>query len=273
MFTTLPDNISETLLMKLFDALPELEKEIMPNGFSNSGLIHVFHPATEQQYKEHCELEVRLNTLFKKKKEKSEPLETFEEFIKGIHDSPVEEVYEMVSIYGDCLWDIFSNNHTVYNEKLESYHLGSFRGSAGFIADVIDKMNLVPEKTFDYMDFYMGSIWAEQRVDLVPVYEFIFKKLKDKILDWEYSFPRLGLISFNNDKNETTDMKDYDPATSLKKEFENENKKSEIKKLQNDLDNAYNEEFENAKYEKPSQVVRAYYSVYGYWPKGHPLAE
>jgi len=271
MFIPLSEDSSEKLLIELFKELPDLQNEIMPNGFSNSRFIHVFHPTPQQQYKEYRQMEMNFETLFKKKNEKREPVKTFEEFILTITDTEVEELYEIVSIYGDCIWDIFSNNHTVYNENLASYDIGSFRGSGSFIADVIEKINLVPGRSFDYMDFYMGSFIAEQRTNLVPVYEFIFKKLKAKKIDWEYSFPRIGLIDFNTSNDENTDMKDYDPASSLKKELENE--KKEVKKWQEHLDDCYNEEFEKARYSKPAQVVTAYYSVYGHWPNGHPLAE
>jgi len=272
MFTPLPDDSLESLFIELFKAIPELTNEVMPMGFANSELIQVFHPTAEQRYKEYCEMEIRFETLFKKK-EKREPLKTFEEFVLTIEDTNVDELYEIVSIYGDCLWDIFSNNHTVYNENLESYDIGSFRGSGGFLADVIDKINLVPDRSFDYLDFYMGSFIAETRANLMPVYEFIFRKLKAKKIDWEYSFPRMGLINFNNDNNDKTEMKDYNPTTSVQKELEREKKNNEMKKFQQQLDDAYNEEYEQARYSKPAKVVAAYYSVYGHWPNGHPLAE
>lgn len=272
MFTPLPDELLEPLFFELFGVIPELKKEVMPDGFSNSELVHIFHPTAGQQYKEYCQIHENFETLFNKKR-KSEPLKTFEEFVLTIEDSNVEELYEIVHIYGDCLWDIFSNNHTVYNENYESYDIGSFRGSGRFLANVIDKMNLVPGRSFDYMDFYMGSFVAESRANLVPVYEFIFRILKAKNLDWEYYFPRTGIISFNRDENEKDDMTNYDPATALKKELERQKQKNELEELKQKLDNAYHEEFEKARYKKPPQEVIAYFSVYGHWPKGHPLSE
>ena len=152
MFAQLPDDIMESLIIELFQAIPEMKDKVIPQGFSNSDLVHIFHPTEEQRYKEYCEMHVRFKTLFKKK-EAPESLKTFEEFILTIEETKVEELYEIVSIYGNCLWDIFSNNHTVYNENSESYDIGSFRGSGRFLADVIDKINLVPGKSFDYIDF------------------------------------------------------------------------------------------------------------------------
>ena len=85
---------------------------------------------------------------------KGEPLKSFNEFILGIEDSEIDKLYKAVSIYGDCIWDIFSNNHTVYNKYLESYDLGSFRGSGSFIDDGIDKIKLIPERHFNYGFLY-----------------------------------------------------------------------------------------------------------------------
>jgi hypothetical protein len=80
----------------------------------------------------------------------------------------------------------------VFNENAESYDLGSWRGSEGFIADVINKLQLVPGKFFDYMVFVWAAFSGVKEPTLHPVYEFIFKKLKVKHFDWEYLFPRMG---------------------------------------------------------------------------------
>lgn len=208
-----------------------------------------------------------------KKGPTDKPILSFEEFIKDIKADPVDEQYEIVSIVGDCIWNLFSNNHTVYNADGESYHLGSWRGSGGFIADVINSLRLVPGKSFDYMDFYMGSFLAKERADLTPVYEFIFEKLKTKNLDWEYSFPRMGLVSFNMEDNEKDTPENYNAEEAVKKQIEKEEQQNEINKLQERFDEIYKADYEEARYKKLSSEVMAYYNVYGYYPKGHPLAE
>ena len=124
----------------------------------------------------------------------------------------------------------------MFNENGESYDLGSWRGSGGFIADVINELQLVPDKSFDYMDFYMGGIFRHERADLTPVYEFIFKKLKAKNLDWEYSFPRMGLISFNKDEDAKDDIENYNPEEAVKKQLEKEHQQNETEKLQQQFD-------------------------------------
>ncbi|MCW3108044.1 MAG: hypothetical protein JWQ09_2550 [Segetibacter sp.] len=112
------------------------------------------------------------------------------------------------------------------------------------------------------MDFYMGGIFRHERADLTPVYEFIFKKLSAKNLDWEYSFPRMGLISFSKDEDEKDDIANYNPEEAVKKQLEKEQQQNDTEKLQQQFDDLYKSEYEEARYKKPSAEVMAYYNVY-----------
>ena len=274
-YKELPEDVCEALLVELFQSIPELLQTVAQDGFSNSPLALVFHPTPERLYKEYCQMSENFARLqrVRKKQEDRTPVESFEEFVKDLKSEPVEEHYEMVSIFGDCIWNIFSNNHTVFNENAESYDIGSWRGSGGFIADVINKLQLVSDQSFDYMDFYMGGILSHERADLTPVYEFIFKKLSAKNLDWEYSFPRMGLISFRKDEDEKDDIANYNPEEAVKKQLEKEQQQNEIEKLQQQFEDIYNSEYEEARSKKPSPEVMAYYNVYHRYPQGHPLGE
>ena len=240
-YTELPDEICEALLIELFQSIPELLQTVAPNGFSNSPHIFIYHPTPEQQYKEYRQSQPNFISLQRRLKKGTEarPTKSFEEFIKEIKSTPVDEQYEMVSIFGDCIWNIFSNNHTVFNEHCKSYDLGSWRSTGHFIADVINKLQLVPNKTFHYMDFYMGNVFASERADLTSVYEFIFKKLKAKKLDWEYSFPRMSLINFNKEDDEANDLENYNPSEALKKQKEVQQKQDEVNRLIPIIEDSY----------------------------------
>lgn len=52
-----------------------------------------------------------------------------------------DEERVIVELIGQALWDVFSNNHTVIDADGTAYDLGSFRASAGFIADSIKQQN------------------------------------------------------------------------------------------------------------------------------------
>lgn len=274
-YKELPEDVCESLLIELFQTIPELLQKIAPSGFTNSPLVLIFHPTPEQQYKEYRRMNENLAALQEASRKQTvyNPFLSFEEFIKDARTEPVDEQYEIVSIVGDCIWNIFSNNHTVFNEDSESYDLGSWRGSGHYIADVINSLQLVHGKSFEYMDFYMGNFFAQERADLTPVYEFIFEKLKAKNLDWEYSFPRMGLVSFSNDDIEKDIPEKYNAEEAVKKQIEKEEQQNEINKLQEKFDESYKAEYEEARCKKPSPEVMAYYNIYHHYPKGHPLAE
>ncbi len=139
----MPDEICKTLLIELFQSIPELLQQVAPNGFSLSELVQVYHPLPKQQYKEYRHFQLQLISLQKRLKKlvTAEPTKSYEAFLHDLETTPADEQFEMVSIFGSCLWNIFSNNHTVFNQNGEAYDLGSWRGAGGSIADVINKLN------------------------------------------------------------------------------------------------------------------------------------
>ena len=162
-----------------------------------------------------------------------EPPPTLADFVDDPEEAiaPDEEISRLV---GMCLWDIFSDSHDVLDEGGREISLGSFRASAGFLADRLNEQvktgqvqgpaidaatradevqkamrAAMPEMNndllfqimkeqqtgpYDYMDFYLGTQSIAHRADLGPVYRMIFTRLKALDLDWKYTFPRLHLI-------------------------------------------------------------------------------
>ena len=98
----------------------------------------------------------------------------------------------MRELVGQCIWDVFSDSHEVVSLDRRVLKLGSFRGSGGFLADILNRQT--GDGHYDFMDFYMGTIWIAQRPDLTPVYRMIFRRLKRHGLDWIYHFPRLHAV-------------------------------------------------------------------------------
>ncbi|HKI46094.1 MAG TPA: hypothetical protein VKA08_12250 [Balneolales bacterium] len=274
-YTPLPYEISKQLLISLLQSIPELLQDVAQEGFAHSELVKVYHPTPEQQYREYRFIQLRTIQLQRsmKKKVVVEPTKSFDEFLQEIKAEPIREQYEIASIFGNCIWDIFSNNHTVFNRQFESYDLGSARGSGGFVADVINELSLIPDYTFDYIDFYMGHSIGKNRSDLTGVYAFIFQKLKDRNLGWEYSFPRIGIINLQKGEEKTVDPAKYDPDHAMKEQLKNTEKENEVNRLHDELDRIYEKECEKARYEKPDQEVMAYFKIYHHWPPGHPLSE
>ena len=97
----------------------------------------------------------------------------------------------------------------------------------------------------------MGSFWVSDRADLTPVYEMIFRRLKDDLLDWRYRFPAPHLIEFPTDRPDR--RRSY-----------------ELEKLRAELEQARRETLEDLKLEPVPAIVLAYRNVFGVFPHGWP---
>jgi len=182
---------------------------------------------------------------------------------------------EFLYILGLSIYDIFSNNHEVIGYDNKIYDFGSFRGSGQFIADFFNDNFPDNSEKYDYMDFYMGTIWIKGRGNLTLFYEYIFQKLKDLNCDWKYSFPRMQLIDLKKifETSIEDNLEDYKPEKALQEQLELTENDKQTKKFQEELEKIYNDEYEEAKYKPISQVVQAYKNIHGQLPNGHPQKE
>src|SRR5205814_5615740 len=103
------------------------------------------------------------------------PEPTLEEIAKDYRETSIEVAREVAELVGQCLWDVFSDNHEVVAPDGRVLELGSFRASGGFLADTLNRQTST--ERYDYLDFYLGTIWVAQRADLGPVYRLIFRRL------------------------------------------------------------------------------------------------
>lgn len=265
------ENHSEEKAMELFNKLfssgfagEDVFASLAPAGWGKSDLFFCFHPTVEQRYEEAMRIHNNLGRLKKKKEAKEDNLPTMEEIKMEYKEEPVEPKIEMQELIGYCLWDIFSDNHEVMDEK-GIYEIGSFRGAAGFIADYLNRLS--DENKYDYMDFYMGSIWIRSRADLSSVYHLIFQRLKREGCHWKYYFPRMGILDLSGLKEEKEDIVSYSPEKSFLREKEKKEKRQQVKKLQHEFDKEFEKEKENLK-SNPPVTVKAYLEIYGKYPLG-----
>lgn len=115
---------------------------------------------------------------------------------------PVAAEREVVDLVGLVLWDVFSDNHTVF-DGTGDFDLGSFLGAAGVLAGEINVRYRERGDRRDYMDFYMGTVGLRRRADLTPVYRWVFAGLRAAGCDWRYSFPRIYLVSLEREPEPT----------------------------------------------------------------------
>jgi len=222
----LPDDLCEQYFQTMFGNIwdkDKLKSILFPNGFTNSNAYKTFLNGNDALH-------------------------------KGEQDET--ELYFLAHFFGNSLWEVFSNNHTVFMvDDYTDFSIGSWRGSGSFIADFIEKQN--KELRFDYMDFYMGHFKDEPETKWG--YEFIFSQLKHHGFDWKYEYPQLGIIDFSGNKKE--DMTTYNPNKVLK----DENSKKEMHNLIDKL----NEERKNEIQQSPTPtIIIAYGNIFGKYPLG-----
>jgi len=275
------DSFSEAELDAEFDRLfpqgfagPDVLQELAPDGWENSPLLAVFHPSPAQHYEEALRLHRNLCTLRRPDDHRPLPPEpTFDEVGRDFQDHPVETVREVRELVGQCLWDVFSEGHEVTTTDGRVLNLGSFRGSGGFLADISNRQTGADD--YDYIDFYMGTIWVARRADLTPVYEMIFRRLKERRLDWVYHFPRLYAVDLRPlkeavDEKHEPEWLNYSPSEALAKEAEAKEQDKNLAELRETLEQGYRESIEEALKGPPPTTVRAYTAVYGCFPHGWP---
>ncbi len=258
------------ILKYIFKNALQFYNKIAPNGLINSEYILFLHPTPDQQYEEYIRINDNLNRLTKnpKKEQKKVDISDF----KQDELTEISEYNEFLYILGLSTYDIFSNNHEVFAKDNKIYDFGSLRGSGRFIADFFNKHYPDNSGKYDYIDFYMGTIWIRERGNLTPFYEYIFQKLRDWKCDWKYSFPRMFLVDPKKifDDSSNTKIEEYKPEKAIQEQLELSDKDKQTQKFQDELDKIYNEEYDEAKYKPLSQIVQAYKNIYGLLPKGHP---
>lgn len=262
---------------------PALLAELCPDGWDKSPLCACFHPPAERQYEEHLAFRrnlARLRGLRKKDHadptEEEEPAKTYEEFLReiGPQQPPAGEALmeEPAELLGLCLWDVFSDNHKVIAADGRVVDLGSFRGSAGVIADFFDRGPSPKDedgrwREGNYMNFYMGTAMISGRADLTPVYRLIFSRLNALGATWRYAFPRIHVIDPGpRDEAET----DYDPSAALAKEAERKQRADELRRTRKRLDRDVMAAKREARRNEAPATVRAYQEIHGHFPEGWP---
>lgn len=260
------------ILEFIFKDSDALYKSVAPKGWNKSDSFHFFHPTVERQYEEHKRSRDMISHLKNLRGEKlEEPLyDDISAFAQNDSVDDIEAKKEFNYILGLTTYDIFSNNHSVMSKEGETYDLGSMRGSGRFIADFFNEKLKPDGETYDYMDFYMGTVWIDERANLLPFYEFIFSKLKLIECNWVYEFPRLYVINFDKSDGINNKPKNYNPTESVLNQID---KDASFDKLKNDLNQSAEADYEDAKYKPLISIVQAYKNVYDCLPKGHPQKE
>jgi hypothetical protein len=254
----------------------ELLMALAPEGWERSPLRFVFHPSVDQLAEEIVALSRNLDRLGGKPTE-MEAVEDSEDDdeeeappLPELPLKPIEPEREVVELLGRALWDVFSDNHSVVDVDGVAYDLGSFRSSAGFLADSVNRRYSHLASAYDYMDFYLGSRWSCERADLGPVYRWIFRRLQEAKCRWIYSFPRLYLVDLSR-QQDSDDWSEYDPSEAVRRTLTRAEESERRDELRAELERSYADDVEGARFRRlPTPVDR---EVYGVLPEGWPHPE
>ncbi|MDH5641472.1 MAG: hypothetical protein OEY28_09280, partial [Nitrospira sp.] len=94
---------------------PALVEELAPEGWDRSPLLLIQHPTAEQVFEETRRIRENLKSLLRKESASSEeiPPLTLEAVRRDMIHRGANPMEECADLLGNCLWDIFSDNHEV----------------------------------------------------------------------------------------------------------------------------------------------------------------
>jgi len=152
--------MNEEESLELFDRLfpaglagLDVWRELAPDGWGASPLSAVFHPSVEQVWREAVRIHRNLRGFPGVRERVDDRPDPTLEAIKAEHkELPLEPDRELRELIAMCLWDVFSDNHEVIASSGAVVDIGSFRGSAGFIADYLNRE--LGQDRYGYLDFY-----------------------------------------------------------------------------------------------------------------------
>ncbi len=282
------ERLSDPELVALFDRLfplgfagPDVLADIAPDGWDRSPLLACFHPSIERILEEQLQFHRNTEELGEMLRQhgkgtladdapRAEP--TLESVTREYQPSPVQQDDEVTELVGQCLWDVFSDNHDVIMADGRIADIGSFRGASAFLDDYLTRAEPGHLRRGDYMRFYLGSICTSGRADLMPVYAMILRRLRTIGAGWIYHFPELHVVDLSAFKTEDEATAGYSPTRGAVAELEARKDREEFERLSADLADGNARAREEAMDRPPPATVRAYRSVYGRDPRGWPPA-
>ena len=181
-------------------------------------------------------------------------------------DSSVNVADQVTELVGQCLWDIFSDNHEVVAADGRLADIGSFRGASTFLDGYLNG----DLDRGDHMRFYMGTIWSQDRADLGVIYSMIFQRLKSLGADWVYHFPELNLVDLTPLREDTGPSAAYSPSETFRVQQEDEQRQVEVEKMRAELKEMNVQSRKEAMDRRMPPTVQAYQQIYGRDPCGWP---
>jgi hypothetical protein len=282
------ERLTDTELHALFDGLflhgfagADVLAEVAPDGWEKSSLLACFHPSVERVFEEQLQMHSNIEVLRSARSRRDSAVEpdqapvpkpTLDGVRREYQLKPVRPDEELTELVGQCLWDVFSDNHEVIAADGRVADIGSFRGASAFLDEHISGRSRDTWREGDYLRFYMGTIWISARADLMPVYAMIFRRLKSAGADWVYHFPELGLVDLAPLRTDSELPTRYSVSEGAVAELKAQQHRAELERTRAELAAMNARVREEAMDRPPPATVRAYLQVYGRDPRGWPPA-
>ncbi len=255
------------LLSQVYGDIDVTMDILCPEGLAYSEWFENEERTDDGLYKDYLDSVFNRNAyMVEQKGDEYKPLVplTFDGFLKSAHYEKEEPDYYVafIELFSNCVWDIFSGNNAVVKEN-EKVELGSWRGSAQFIADFVNH-SCHADCKFQSSDFYCGNIDDAFRKDYLPIYEIIFERLKESQCSWiiDEEITMAIDVEFGEEMEKSEAMK-LKESTLLVALAENMNQE-QLKRVEKEIIAEQKKET-NTPDTLPA-VVQAYFNVYGVMP-------
>lgn len=281
------EGLTKVELCALFERLfphglagADVVAEVAPDGWERSPLLACFHPSVDRVFEEQLRFHRNIESLFGARRPRDgdqqveqsrRPEPTLEDVRREHQPKSVKPDEELAELVGQCLWDVFSDNHDVIAADGRVADIGSFRGASAFLDEYAGGIRDTWRKG-DYLRFYMGTLFISERADVTPVYTMIFSRLKAQRADWEYSFPDLHLVDLGSLRSEQEQVTRCSASEAAKAELEEHQRQTALERTRHELAEITARAREDALDRPPPATVCAYRLVYGRDPRGWPPA-
>ncbi len=292
-YTPVSKALTTELILKIFSYRKDFLHFIAPQGFEKSDFFHICRPKIYHEYLRYRYFRINFEDFTKPTKNASSSFfsKTLKEFTAETTHNKYPELnspLESTLVMAKATSVIFDYPHVVFNQDMGCYRISD--PLAKYPIDDLHEMlyqnQIIPNLDDSYYkprermtDYEYGL--RNLKVDLYPAYVFIFQKLMEMRLDWDFGSFRHTLTDVLSpeallaleqelDLADLDDHATYDPITAMLASLDQQPEDSSGEDAgipEEEYDGSYIMRY-HARIKK--RVVDAYKAVYGHFPKAIP---
>lgn len=173
------------LFKKLLANLPGFAEQVFPQGIENSPYHSKYCFTAEMAYREYRELRAMYYKLSRRNSTAYllDDMIPFLDFLKTFNPAPLDLQREVLNLFIEGMHEIFNHSSLVHDGKFNTYK----RRYGLEFEDCMFKAvkTIFPEYTTGER-WELFSVRTYQKVDMKPVYRYLFSLLKKEGLDYRY---------------------------------------------------------------------------------------